>query len=503
MSLLVLPFHRDVTCVPEAPEGWRVLDLARAYGQRMRAAGTRARAEAVREQGPATPQAMRELLLLRAAGALWARGETTGPRSLRALGAVLTALSGAPLAVRVRLDDIELEEGTTERSADVLRLLGRPAPDDEERALAAEAFAGAARVRLWLEKDLQLPSALALAAACPESVPLEVAGPFATLHRGVLATLPGFQRATFPEGLAPLRWRVMPLEAEGVEGAPRWIPEGTPLPREPGAWAGSVPLRALLEPEALVASGCRAAVVGVCALDERTGVGSDGTRVPAEALASALERLRASGVRVVAEWWVGAPGVDEAAHERTFARLGERPGFDWVSGVRTFHWTRGRPEADFAGVPVRLLAPPGDRDLARTVPFEAPGTVPRERLPELISSLAGRLLARAPLSPGRVAWAMLHPPVPPTPGGERVRLDGDCALVQLPAALDGRAGSAWYAANLRTGAILAMDARLAPGVARADQPLPGAELFAALPEAQRGKVEALLVSRGVLERVHA
>jgi hypothetical protein len=502
MKLLVLPPHRDVTCVPEAPEGWRVLDVARAFCQRMMAPETLARAVETRERGPATPETMRELLLLRAALVLWKRGRADAHRPLRALGAVLTALSGPPSGVHMRLDDIELEGGTTERSADVLRSLERPAPYGEDLARAAEGFAGAERVRLWLEKDLQLPAAVALAAACPASVPLEVAGPFAATHRAVLSALPAFQRASFPEDVAPLRWRVMALDA--TEPQPlTWVPEGARPPADGGAWAGHVSLGALLDAEALVASGCRTAVVGFCAVDEGGVLGSDGVRVPLESLTASVERLRSAGARVVAEWWVGAPGVDEASHERTFTLLGQRPVFDWVSGVRQFHWTRGRSGEDFAGVPVRFFAPPGDRDLSRTVPFEAPGTVAHARLPELLTSLAGRLLQRAPLSPGRVAWASIHPPSPVTPGGDRVRLDGDCALVQLPATLDGTVKPCWYAANLRTGGVLAMDARLAPMVAGAEQPMTVGELFATLPEAQRGKVEAALVGRAVLERVHA
>ncbi|MFY0521888.1 hypothetical protein ACN28I_01295 [Archangium gephyra] len=403
--------------------------------------------------------------------------------------------------MHVRLDDIELDGGTTERSADVLRIVQRPALYDEDLARAAGSFPGAERVRLWLEKDVQLPAAVALAAACPASVPLELAGPFVATHRAVLAALPAFQRASFPEDVAPLRWRVAALDAAEPEPL-TWVPEGARPPAEGGPWAGHVPLGALVEAEALVASGCRTAVVGFCAVDEGGVLGSDGRRVPLEALAAAVERLRAAGACVVAEWWVGAPGVDEAAHERTFMLLGQRPVFDWVSGVRPFHWTRGRPGEDFAGVPVRFLAPPEDRDLARTVPFEAPGTVPHARLAELLTSLAGKLLQRAPLSPGRVAWASIHPPAPVVPGGERIRLDGDCALVQLPATLDGVAKPSWYAANLRTGGVLAMDARLAPMVAGAEQPVTVGELFAALPEAQRGKVEAALVGRAVLERVH-
>ncbi|HLM44809.1 MAG TPA: hypothetical protein VK458_13130, partial [Myxococcaceae bacterium] len=193
MKLLVLPPHRDVTCVPDAPEGWHVVDAARAFCQRVLAPETLARAVEAREIAPATPQTMRELLLLRAALSLLKRGGEDAHRPLRALGAVLTALSGPPSGVRLRLDDIELDGGTTERSADVLRIVQHPALYDEDLARAAGSFPGAERVRLWLEKDVQLPAAVALAAACPASVPLEVAGPFASTHRAVLATLPPFQ----------------------------------------------------------------------------------------------------------------------------------------------------------------------------------------------------------------------------------------------------------------------------------------------------------------------
>ncbi len=499
MKLLVLPPHRDVTCVPDAPEGWHVVDAARAFCQRVLAPETLARAVEAREGTPATPQTMRELLLLRAAMTLLRRSGTDAHRPLRALGAALTALSGAPSGVRLRLDDLELEGGSTERTADVLRASARPAPYDEELARVAERFSGAERVRLWLEKDQQVPAAVALAVACPATVPLEVAGPFANTHRAALATLPPFQRASFPE-VAPLRWRVAPLEATGPESL-TWVPEGARPPEDGGAWAGHVSLRALLSADALLASGCRTAVVGFCSVEEGEVLGSDGTRAPLETLTSALERLRSAGVRVVTEWWVGAPGVDEAAHERTFTLLGQRPLFDWVSGVRQFHWTRGRAGSELGGVPVHLLAMAEDRDLARSHPFEAPGTVPHARLPELLGSLAGRLLQRAPLSPGRVAWASLHPPVRATPGGERIRLDGDCALVQLPATLEAAPKPTWYAANLRTGGVLAMDARLVPLVSRWESPVPVTEAFAALPESQRAKVEAALVGRAVLERV--
>jgi hypothetical protein len=83
-----------------------------------------------------------------------------------------------------------------------------------------------------------------------------------------------------------------------------------------------------------------------------------------------------------------------------------------------------------------------------------------------------------------------------------IRLDDDCALVQLPASLDGAPKPTWYAANLRTGTVLAMDARLAPKLAGLDRPMPVADALATVPEAQRRKLVDTLVSKTVLTRVH-
>ncbi len=70
MRLLVLPPHRDPTLAPDVPEG--------------------------------------ELLLLRAAQALLERGGGEERARLRAWGAVLTALSGPPSAVRLGLEGLGL-----------------------------------------------------------------------------------------------------------------------------------------------------------------------------------------------------------------------------------------------------------------------------------------------------------------------------------------------------------------------------------------------------------
>ncbi|GHG84980.1 hypothetical protein [Comamonas sp. JC664] len=535
MKLLVLPPHRDVTLVPEAPAGWHCVDVAREFCRRV-FAPTAVEAEAqLRERSPATAQSMRELLLLRAAQALWAREDSSPHTGLRARGAVLTAISGPPQGVHLRLDDVELEGGTTERSADVLRAMDAPVAYLSDLVQAAERFADAERVRLWIDRDLQLPAAAWLARACPRHVPLEVAGPFAWQHREVLQHLSVFQRAAFVD--APLLgWYLAGEFRDAARPRLAWIPEslglrlreapealtspvashgalGTCVPEAVRAftgdarWAGHVSLDSLLRPGALRESGCEVAIVGFCAIIDGDVVDPWGARIPHAALVQGAHGFRESGGRVVAEWWVGAPGIDADALEATLTALDGEPLFDHVSGVRPFHWTRMTPPG---GPPrlwrdVRVGAPPEDRDLARSLPFEHAGSIPSSSVPQALAGLASRLLARAPLSPGRVAAACLPDATAPVTGGGEargIRLDADCALVQLPASLDGAARASWYAANLRTGAVLAMDARLAPKLAGLTRPGDVAHVLGTVPEAQRAKLVDTLVARSVLTKVN-
>lgn len=513
MKLLVLPPHRDVTLVSEAPEGWHVLDVARDFCRRVVSAPAMTVASDARVAAPASPQSMRELLLLRSAQVLL---ERDGHTRLRALGAVLTAISGPPSGVRLRLDDLELEEGTTERSADVLRAVGQPAPYTEDLARAADDFTKAERVRLWLERDQQLPAAAWLARACPAHVPLELAGPFALAHRDALARMPVFQRAELIDTAAPLRWRVAPLSGEPDSDALLWIPEALDVctPEELRAftggasWGGHVALDSLVHAKALVESGCRVAVVGFCAVRDGFVVDPFGRQHRTEDLARGARHLKDAGVRVVAEWWIGAPGVDLPALESTLAALDAEPVFHHIAGARPFHWTLHRRDADrrFQWSPVQLRDPAEDRDLARSRPFDAPATLSGSQLQEVLTSLATRLMQRASLNPGRVAAAYLLKPADKSPRvdteGAPIRLDDDCALVQLPASLDGTPKPTWYAANLRTGTVLAMDARLAPKLSTLNHATPMAEALAAVPEAQRRKLVDTLVAKTVLTKVH-
>jgi hypothetical protein len=300
-------------------------------------------------------------------------------------------------------------------------------------------------------------------------------------------------------------------------------------------WGGHVLAVSLLHAEALIESGCRVAVVGFCAVREGFMVDPLGARMNVQDLVRCARRLRDAGVRLVAEWWVGAPGVDEAVLEETLVALDTEPLFDHVAGARPFHWPlehRGI-ERPFQRLALEPQRPPPDRDLARSRPFEAPNTIPTARLPEVLGALSTRLMQRAPLNPGRVAAACLRGPTASQPGGAPegsqgstaslptgepvppgsaaptagtehlpIRLDDDCALVQLPASLDGAPKPTWYAANLRTGTVLAMDARLAPKLAGLDHPVPAADALGAVPEAQRRKLVDTLVAKTVLTRVY-
>lgn len=554
MKWLVLPPHRDITLVPEVPEGWHLLDLARDFGRRVFSSESVEAEALARESSPPSPQTMRELLLLRVAQGLRDRGPIP---ELRALGAVLTAISGPPHGVHLRLDDVELESGTTERSGDVQRVVGLPAPYSDDVAGVLERFEEAECVRVWLERDLQLPAAVSLAQACPAHVPLEVAGPFASAHRKVLARMPAFRRASFPEQAPALRWRVAPLLGDAGSSDLVWVSDAlglevvAPYPwgddqdwvefdapaadgAEPGArqrgdwlgacslddvrgytggarWAGHVSLGSLLAPDVLVESGCHTVVVGFCGIENGRVVDPDRHFISLEPLVQGYQRLKTAGVRVIAEWWVGAPGMDEASLDVTLAALDGPRFFDHLAGVRPFHASveriaRVRDMVRWWGQPGD---PPADRDLSRSRPIERPDTIAGERLPTVLASLASRLLSRAPLSPGRVAAAFLHAPLAPAPVTEAahaapplIRLDVDCAVVRLPASLDGAPKPTWYAANLRTGVVLAMDARLAPVLSRLTAPTSVSVALGAVPEAQRAKVVEMLVTKSILERKH-
>ncbi|MGA9524373.1 MAG: hypothetical protein WBV82_23155, partial [Myxococcaceae bacterium] len=198
--------------------------------------------------------------------------------------------------------------------------------------------------------------------------------------------------------------------------------------------------------------------------------------------------------RVLAEWWVGAPGVSERAHLESAQALAKAA---WpLAGLRAFHWTRGRPADVFNGARVRLLPVEEERALFRTHPFEAQGTVAPERLHEVLQaclSTLGRLPFRVP---GRIAAAYAF--APERPDGQGLCFAPGAAVVTLPFKLDGQPGPAHYAASLATGTVLSMDPRLATALATLQRPLSAETLFATFPAEKRAAAARALVDRRIL-----
>lgn len=339
---------------------------------------------------------------------------------LRGLGAILAGLRRTAHGVRLRLDDLELTEGTTEDSAAVVAASTAPAPYDKDLRAAAELIAGRP-VRLVVERDQQLPPAIALARAAG---PVRLTGRFATAHWPVLRRVfPGAALVPAPRGLD---WEVADAFT-GVPAGVRWR-ERAADPAPPGRWAGRVALRDLASPELDRAA---AVVLGLCA-EPTAAIGRGGAVLAWSVLAAEVERLRERGVAVLAEVWLGAPGVDPVdapAAVATIATLVDR-----IAGFRLFDWPVGWTAPEWGGRSVRLE--PAGTDLARHAVVVDPAT-DRAALSAVLAEVARPLMRAGDLVPGRVAGAYLCRPVRP---------DGDTDPDVVP-------GAPGIAVNLRTGTI--------------------------------------------------
>ena len=475
MRLLVIPARADPTLETAAP-GWTVLDLERAHAERVLDPG-RLAAEAAAADVPGR----RRLLLAAAAQLLGAPGAQT---RLRAAGAAYAGTCDEGSGLVLRLDDLELVCGTTERLDDVLALDAGRSPFAPEIDAAVAAARGAERVVVCLERDQQLPAVAALVArlAAAGGRP-EVAGGFAAAHWAALSSRPPLSAARLVE--APRRERRLAgLPGLGCEAPLAWR-DGPDEPVPGGEWAGRVSLRELAE-GTIDLDRCRFAVAGFCAAHEEV-VAPDGWR-------AAREAVRRASCRLVGEWWVGAPGIGRDELERTLAAEEREPLFDWVAGLRRFHWPAGRRDGAWAGRRVSLLAAPDGLDLAHFQRFACPGTIPDGELDAVLGDLWRRLDARAPVVAGRVAAAFASPQPAAAPG-PRVELDPDCAVVELPGE-DGR--GRWTAVNLRTGVALAVDARLAPHVAALRRPAAADAALGRLPAPARERALGVLRARAVI-----
>ena len=484
MTVLLVPPGEDMTLEVVDAERER-LDLGEALRRRVLEPSALEAAAAAQERLE-TPAGLRGALLLRVAAAL--SGSTQLHARLRGLGAALAGLTQAD-ALRFRLDDVELDAGSTERSGDVLAALARgPVLFGPELTLALDAAGERGPVELVLERDQQLPFVLALAQRLPAR-DFVLHGAFARQHAPALRTVFAFARSfeVHPEPVA--------LAIRG--GGLRWVRPGGVATTEP--WAGPVKARELFAPVPAL-EGCRVAVVGVCALTAGV-LFEDGSGLPREVLDARVQALAARGVRVVAEWVVGAPSVEESLLGPTLeAFLTGRHPFSWLAGVRAFHWPRAEAGPAWKERGARL-EPEGDpaSDLARNHRFIAEGTLTGVGLAARMESLAVALLAARVLSPGRVAEAYVQEPPRLQPGeGTAFRIAPESCVVQLARGLDGKPGPASYALNLRTGGTFALDPRI--GVRFPPRGQAFTDLQLSGPAAAKAQQLLLaLQSRGILE----
>ncbi|WEV29183.1 hypothetical protein OYE22_31340 [Streptomyces sp. 71268] len=468
MITVVPPYGDPSLRLAHHPEDGELLDITVEFVAELVAA-----AEDGKPFDGAEP-ADRGAALMRTAGtaALGNRHADTVHR-LRGLGPVLASLATPAHGVHLRLDDLELTEGTTQSSADVLRAAAAPAPYQAALARAADHARTHREVTVVIERDQQLPAALwllgELRAAPPRTV--RVTGRYATACWPVLRTLPPCADATLAPTPRGLPWLVVdPFRPDAPPGL-RWR-ERAADPRPHGPWAGRVALRHVLAGDA---AGARTAVLGLCASGERV-LGRGGSTATWPELARAVEVLRAQGTRVLAEVWIGAPGC--APDEATRGLRAVADTVDRVAGLCVFDWPVGWTTPRWGPYPVTYEKT--GHDLARHHSLR--GQPPPAELTALVTALAGPLARAGELVPGRVAAAYLS--APPARTGPGLGLDPDVVL----GAHSARTGKG-IAVNLRTGACTKIGSEMTalltrPPARRADAvravlaALPGPQLSA-------------------------
>lgn len=454
MSLFVAPPHRDVSRLPELPAGTTLHDAAQAYVAR-----------ALR-----TPPTT---VLGRAAAAVLAREGAPAWSRLRGAAVLLDAAS-APNGVRTVLDDLRLPSGGTESPEEIALAAQAPLPFAPELDAVPNGPA-----TTWVETDQAVLGALVLAA---RAKPVALCGAFAQAHRATFEAWAPFQGVA----LAPRPWvRVGAIGPVAPPSSLYYREKDEPLPpgRFCGYLSGEEPFGPVLDASVVV--------VPLAALAPDAALLVDGTRVGTPRLLEACARWVAAGVSVGLELHVGAPGV--ADWSQAAKVCSDLPQGVWVLGVRPFHLPRHFAAEAWGGVGLaREPALPG-HGFARSTRFQAPGTLSPEAQVQAMGALATELSARHALAPARVALAIAHGPPVKEMGSGALRVASDCAVVPD--------GAATMACQLRTGVQLKLDARLGLDLAERPQALPDAERLSMVPAAQREKVRAALLAKGVLEEV--
>ncbi|MFD0660702.1 hypothetical protein [Thermocatellispora tengchongensis] len=216
--------------------------------------------------------------------------------------------------------------------------------------------------------------------------------------------------------------------------------------------------------------------------------GLDGARADLRPVPDALPE----GTPLAFELVAGAPGMAEDAVTAALDRLAG--GRAWrLAGLRPYRMPVGATcwGAACRGAPAR---PDPDLDLARWVPFDAPGTMTPEEVSALIAAWLDRHAAHADLFPGRLAAAALMPA--PGRGGPDPYWDPAAQVVEARGdGPDGR-GPGTFAVSLRSGRAYRLHPRLVPAVTALAGGDPRA--LAGLPERARERVLGELTRAGVV-----
>jgi hypothetical protein len=428
---------------------WWVHNAARAFAERvLRPAHLLEEARRL-EAAPTVDDARVRALTLRAAADVLAVPTLSLHAHLRASGAAFVALCGPVAAVRLRLDDLELRDGSTMRTADVATAAVGQLPFGPDLDQAAAAVAGSEFVRIWVDRDQVLPGAVALIRRLPMRA--ELAGEFASEHAYALLRIARASVAA-EVGAGGLAWHIVGPPSLPAQEPIRWYP------RLPGAagevdverpWLARTTLSRLANGDVPFA-GCRGLIVGFCTAGSSI-VDASGVVLARGRVERAIDAVRGAGVQVVAEWILGAPGISEADYELTMTDIRRRPFFDWLAGLRRFELTQG---SSWRGVVAG--APPPEEDLARSLPIKEPPTLPRSAVDALLDRAARELQEDRAFVAGAVAGAFLEaPPVRPKPG-RLLKLDSDCAI--FPSA-DAPDTVPWCVVDFRTGTTLMLDSR--------------------------------------------
>lgn len=446
MGLLIVPALTDVTTEVVAPPGIEVLDLNARMAARL--------ADPVRLRAHAGRLPASEALFAEAAANRLERGGIAG--RLRAVG-IAYRLADDP-AVRLTLDDLELTNGTTQSSRDVLDAAAACRLFDPELD-AAERAAESRRAWILVDADQALPAAVALVHRLgPDRSAL--CGEFVAAHAEALRHVPELA------GVELRPWspnRVVRPFAPAGSAAPRaaaqervvWVTGGG-ASRPTGPWAGWLDAVQAAALPRDVLDRCRGLTVTVTRFaSPMSATGMDGTQADLRPVLDGLP----SSAPVSFELVVGAPGMDESVIDQSAEAL--TGGGHRLAGLRPYRMERGSAWAGEA----RRPCPDPSYDLARWTRFEAPRTLTPTRVRTLITAWLDRLAPQTDLHPGRLAACTLMRPTVDVPQADP-RWDDSAEIVTGP--------DSAHLVNLRWGRAFRLHPRLVPVVRRLAACEPGA-----------------------------